>query len=64
MNIKMNTITKTRVDERLLHEIKQEVKETLALGVELETKKHSTFCVADLWNIYKQRRQRTQRRFL
>ena len=64
MNMKTNTITKARVDERLLHEIKQEVKETLALDVELEQKNNSTFCVADLWNIHRQKRQRTQRRFL
>jgi hypothetical protein len=61
--MKTNTITKARVDEQLLHEIRQEVRETLALGVELK-QNNSTFCVADLWNIHKQRRQRTRRRFL
>ena len=64
MNMKMNTITKVRVDEQLLQEIKQEVRETIALDVELKPKNISTFCVADLWNIHRQKRQRTQRRFL
>lgn len=64
MNMKTNTITKARVDEKLLHEIKHEVKETLAFNVALEQKNNSTFCVADLWNIHRQKRQRAQRRFL
>jgi hypothetical protein len=61
--MKTNTITKARVDEKLLQEI-HEVKETIAVDVELKPKNISTFCAADLWNIYRQRRQRTQRRFL
>jgi hypothetical protein len=64
MNMKTNTITKARVDGQLLHEIRQEVKETLALGMELNPKKNSTFCVADLWNIHRNKKQRTLRRFL
>jgi hypothetical protein len=63
MNMKTNMITKARVDGQLLHEIRQEVKETLALGMELK-QNNSTFCVADLWNIHRNKRQRTLRRFL
>lgn len=59
----MNTITKARVDEKLLQEI-HEVKETIAMDVELKPRNTSTFCVADLWNIHRQRKQRAQRRFL
>ena len=61
--MKMNTITKARVDEKLLQEI-HEVKETIAVDVELKPKNISTFCVADLWNIHRNKRQRAQRRFL
>jgi hypothetical protein len=62
--MKTNTITKARVDEKLLQEI-HEVKETLAVNVvELRPRNNSTFCVADLWNIHRNKRQRTQRRFL
>lgn len=59
----MNTTVKVRVDEKLLQEIGQEIRETLAADVKLE-KRNSTFCVADLWNIHRQKRQRVQRRFL
>ncbi len=63
MKMKMNTTSKVRVDERLLHEIQQEVKETLAMNVELETKKPNVFCVADLWNIHRKKRS-VSRRYL
>jgi hypothetical protein len=63
MNMKTNTITKARVDEKLLQEI-HEVKETLAVDVELRPRNNATFCVADLWNIHRNKRQRTPRRFL
>ncbi len=63
MKMKMNTTSKVRVDEKLLHEIQQEVKETLAMDVELTEKKSTVFCAADLWNIHRKKRPVT-RRFL
>lgn len=62
--MKMNTIAKVRVDERLLQEIKEEVKETVALHVQLTPGRTAAFCAADLWNIHRQKKQRSVRRFL
>jgi hypothetical protein len=63
MKMKMNTTSKVRVDERLLHEIQQEVKETLAVDVELKVKKPQVFGAVDLWNIHRKKRP-ISRRFL
>ena len=62
--MKTNAAPKVSVDARLLHEIQQEVKETIAVNVEFPVKKVTTFCAADLWNIHRQKRQRSLRRFL
>lgn len=61
--MKMNTTSKVRVDERLLHEIQNEVKETLAIDVAVEVRKANVFCAADLWNIHRKKRP-VSRRFL
>jgi hypothetical protein len=62
MNMKLNVTSKVHVDEKLLHEIRTQVKETLAVDVD-EVKSERIFSVADMWNIHKQKRQRTTRRF-
>ena len=65
MNMKMNVTGKVHVDQRLLQEIKTEVKETIAVGVELQPKEAKRiFCAAELWNIHRQRKQFLQRRTL
>jgi hypothetical protein len=64
MNMKMNVTSKVHVDEQLLNEIQSQVRETIAIDVELGTKRNNAFCVADLWNIHKQKKQRATRRFL
>jgi hypothetical protein len=65
MNMKMNVTSKVHVDQRLLSEIQTQVKETIAVDVELGPKKRNPgFGAADLWNIHKQKRQRSVRRFL
>jgi hypothetical protein len=61
MNMKMNVTSKVQLDERLLDEIRNQVRETLAIEVK-EEKTDRIFCVADLWNIRKQRKQRISRR--
>jgi hypothetical protein len=61
MKMKMNTTSKVRVDERLLHEIQQEIMETLAIDVELKRKKPQVFCAADLWNIHRKKRPISRR---
>lgn len=58
----MNTTVKVHVDERLLEEIQHEVKETVAVELELKKQKPSTFCAADLWKIHSLKKQ-TRRRF-
>lgn len=63
MKMKMNTTSKVRVDERLLHEIQQEVREILAVDVALKVKKPQVFSAADLWNIHRKKRP-ISRRFL
>jgi hypothetical protein len=50
------SISKTHVKN-----LTREVKETLA--VDFEHNPNKTFCVADMWNIQRQRKNRTQRRF-
>ena len=45
-----------------LEELTKEVKETLAPAAMLH--QHKVFSVADLWNIQRQAKQRTQRRFM
>lgn len=59
----MNTTVKVHVDQRLLEEIQQEVKETIAVELELKKQKPSTFCAADLWNIHRQRKQTRRRSY-
>jgi len=56
MKMKMNTTSKVRVDERLLHEIQQEVKETIAVDVALNVRKPQVFNAVDLWNIHRKKR--------
>jgi hypothetical protein len=65
MNMKTNVTSKVHLDERLLNEIQNQVKETIATGVALEVGRNNlNFGVADLWNIHKQKRKRSSRRFL
>ena len=64
MIMKTNTTTIVRVDQTLLSEIQQEVRETIAVDVALPVNKQVAFCAADLWKIHRQKRQRSTRRFL
>ena len=59
---KQSNILFTKIGKDAFADLTQEVKETIAF--DLAEPRHKVFTTGDLWNIYRQAKSRTTRRYL